>query len=69
MVAAEPPLPPLLTVADRVNGAPVAGLPSVTEGCATVRSGRGGCGTVTVTAAEQLLVVSVSSDTAPAHAP
>ena len=65
------------TVADSVNCVPAAGSLSLTEGSATTKSGWaciGGtagtaAGTLTGTAAEQLLVVSDSSVAVSTHAP
>ena len=69
MVNADEPLPWLRTVALRVKRAPAAGALASTVGVSTTRSGAGAAPTVTVTAAEQLLVVSDSSDTASTQAP
>ena len=57
------------TVARRVKRTPAAGALSLTVGMSTTRSGAGAAPTVIATAAEQLLVVSVSSDTASTQAP
>ena len=63
------PLPWLRTVAFSVKDAPAAGALVSTVGVSTTRSGAGAAPTVTVTAAEQLLAVSDSPDTASTHAP
>ena len=69
MVESDRPLPRLRTVALRVMRAPAAGALSLTVGVSTTRSGAGAAPSVTVTASEQLLIVSDSSDTASTHAP
>ena len=69
MVNADRPLPWLRTVAFRVKRAPAAGARSLAVGVSTTRSGAGAAPTVTVTAGEQLLVVSDSSDTESTQAP
>ena len=69
MVESDRPLPWLRTVALRVKRAPAAGAPVSTVGASTTRSGAGAAPTVTVTAGEQLLVVSDSPDTASTQAP
>ena len=69
MVESDRPLPWLRTVAFSVKRAPAAGALVSNVGVSTTRSGAGAAPTVTVTALEQLLVVSDSSDTGPTHAP
>ena len=57
------------TVALSVNDSPVVGLLSLTEGAPTTRSGAAAAVTVTVTAVEQLFVVSDSPDSRSTQAP
>ena len=59
----------LRTVAFSVKRAPVAGALVSTVGVSTTRSGTGAAPTVTVTATEQLLVVSDSPVAESTHAP
>ena len=74
---ADAPSPAFRTVAESVKPAPAAGLPSLTDGDSTTRSGwvcgGGGGGstadTVTRTDAEQLFAVSDSPATESTHAP
>ena len=69
MVESDPPLPWLRAVAFRVKRAPADGALTSTVGVSTTRSGAGAAPTVTVTASEQLLVVSDSPDTASTQTP
>ena len=73
MVPADCAVPWLRTLTLSVRGSPVSGLGSSMDAESTTRSGpwRTGPGVVTVTrtAAEQLLVVSLSPETASTQAP
>ena len=69
MVESDRAAPWLRTVALSVNRAPAAGALSLTVGASTTRSGAAAPPTVTVTASEQLLVVSDSPATPSTQAP